>query len=91
MVTAREAKSGSYEFSEQTLENVKKAAHAALQAMTVTNMTTAEEILQAVNDVITNKKIQAEVQRRKFNPLPKKLGKKIHRIKEHKRLLELYR
>lgn len=57
---SEEAKSGSYEFSEQTLENVKKAAQAALQAMTVTNMTTAEEILQAVNDVITNKKIQAE-------------------------------
>lgn len=57
---SEEAKSGSYEFSEQTLENVKTAAQAALQAMTVTNMTTAEEILQAVNDVITNKKIQAE-------------------------------
>ena len=37
---SEEAKSGSYEFSEQTLENVKKAAQAALQAMTVTNMTT---------------------------------------------------
>lgn len=55
---SEEAKSGSYEFSEQTLENVKKAAQAALQAMTVTNMTTAEEILQAVNDVITNKKFR---------------------------------
>lgn len=50
--------SGAYVFSEQTLENVKTAAQAALQAMTVTNMTTAEEILQAVNDVITNKKFR---------------------------------
>lgn len=68
---SEEAKSGSYEFSEQTLENVKTAAQAALQAMTVTNMTTAEEILQAVNDVITNKKIQAEwSNEEKFNLTP---------------------
>lgn len=63
--------SGAYVFSEQTLENVKTAAQAALQAMTVTNMTTAEEILQAVNDVITNKKIQAEwSNEEKFNLTP---------------------
>lgn len=55
---SEEETSGDYEFSEQTLENVKTAAQAALQAMTVTNMTTAEEILQAVNDVITNKKFR---------------------------------
>lgn len=73
---SEEAKSGSYEFSEQTLENVKKAAQAALQAMTVTNMTTAEEILQAVNDVITNKKIQAEwSNEEKFNLTPATDGK----------------
>ena len=73
---SEEAKSGSYEFSEQTLENVKKAAQAALQAMTVTNMTTAEKILQAVNDVITNKKIQAEwSNEEKFNLTPATDGK----------------
>lgn len=68
--------SGAYVFSEQTLENVKTAAQAALQAMTVTNMTTAEEILQAVNDVITNKKIQAEwSNEEKFNLTPATEGK----------------
>lgn len=51
--------SGAYVFSEQTLEDVKTAAQEALQAMTATNKTTAEEILQTVNDVITNKKIRA--------------------------------
>ena len=34
---SEETKSGNYEFSEQTLEDVKTAARAALQAMTVTN------------------------------------------------------
>ena len=68
--------SGAYVFSEQTLENVKTAAQAALQAMTVINMTTAEEILQAVNDVITNKKIQAEwSNEEKFNLTPATEGK----------------
>ena len=57
---SEEATSGTYEFSEQTLEDVKKAAEAALQAMTVTNETTADEILQVVRNVITNKKIQAD-------------------------------
>lgn len=73
---SEEETSGDYEFSEQTLENVKTAAQAALQAMTVTNMTTAEEILQAVNDVITNKKIQAEwSNEEKFNLTPATDGK----------------
>ena len=57
---SEEAMSGTYEFSEQTVEDVKKAAQAALQAMTVTNETTAEEILQVVQKVITNKKIHAD-------------------------------
>lgn len=52
--------SGDYVFSEQTLADVKTAAPEALQAMTVTNKTTAEEILQTVRNVITNKKIQAK-------------------------------
>lgn len=56
---SEEEKSGNYEFSEQTLEDVKKAAVAALQAKTVTNETTAGEILQVVQNVITNKKILA--------------------------------
>ena len=56
---SEEAKSGNYEFSEQTLEDVKTAAQAALQAMTVTNETTADEILQAVRNIITNRKIHA--------------------------------
>lgn len=57
---SEEATSGTYEFSEQTLEDVKKSAQAALQAMTVTNETTAEEIFQVVQKVITNKKIHAD-------------------------------
>ncbi len=73
---SEEAKSGSYEFSEQTLENVKTAAQAALQAMTVTNATTADEILQAVRNVITNKKIQANWSTEKeFNLTPATDGK----------------
>lgn len=56
---SEETKSGNYEFSEQTLEDVKTAARAALQAMTVTNATTADEILQAVQNVIKNQKIHA--------------------------------
>lgn len=51
--------SGAYVFSEQTLEDVKTAAQEALQAMTATNETTADEILRVVRNVITNKKIQA--------------------------------
>ena len=51
--------SGAYVFSEQTLEDVKTAAQEALQAMTVTNETTEGEILQVVQNVITNKKILA--------------------------------
>ena len=73
---SEEAKSGRYEFSEQTLENVKTAAKAALQAMTVTNATTADEILQAVRNVITNKKIDANWSAEKeFNLTPATDGK----------------
>ncbi|RHS41335.1 hypothetical protein DWV17_08300 [Clostridium sp. AF02-29] len=57
---SEEEKSGTYEFSEQTLADVKKAVAAALQAKTVTNETTSEEILQVVQIVITNNKIQAK-------------------------------
>ena len=56
---SEETTSGDYVFVEQTLGGVKTAAEEALQAMTATNKTTAEEILQTVNDVITNKKIRA--------------------------------
>ena len=56
---SEKATSEEYVFSEQTLVDVKKAAAAALQAKTVTNETTADEILQVVRNVITNKKIQA--------------------------------
>ena len=56
---SEEAKSGNYVFSEKTLAAVETAAQEALRAMTVTNKTTAEEILQTVQNVITNKKIQA--------------------------------
>ena len=52
--------SGDYVFVEQTLGGVKTAAEEALQAKTVTNATTANEILQVVQTVITNKKIHAE-------------------------------
>ena len=56
---SEEATSGEYVFSEQTLADVKTAAEEALRAMTVTNETTAGEILQVVQNVITNKKILA--------------------------------
>lgn len=57
---SEEAKSGNYVFSEQTLAAVETAAQEALRAMTVTNKTTAEEILQVVQKVIKNRKIQAK-------------------------------
>ena len=47
---SEEAKSGNYVFSEQTLAAVETAAQEALRAMTVTNKTTAEEILQVVHE-----------------------------------------
>ena len=73
---SEKATSKEYVFSEQTLENVKTAAQAALQAMTVTNATTADEILQAVQNVITNKKIQANWSDKKgFNLTPATDGK----------------
>lgn len=56
---SEKATSEEYVFSEQTLVDVKKAAQEALQAKTVTNETTADEILQVVRNVITNKEIQA--------------------------------
>ena len=56
---SEKATSEEYVFSEQTLADVKKAAEEALKAKTVTNETTANEILQVVRNVITNKKIQA--------------------------------
>lgn len=50
--------SDEYRFAEQTLADVKAAAEAALQAMSVTNETTDAELLKVVRDVITNKNIQ---------------------------------
>ena len=68
---SEKATSEEYEFSEQTLADVKKAAQAALQAKTVTNATTANEILQVVQEVITNRKIQAKwSNEEKFNLSP---------------------
>ena len=55
-----EATSGAYDFTQQTLANVKTSAEAALAAMSVSNATTADEVLKAVSDRITNKKIRAE-------------------------------
>ena len=53
-----ETSSDEYRFAEQTLADVKAAAEAALQAMTVTNETTDAKLLQVVKDVITNKNIR---------------------------------
>lgn len=50
--------SDEYRFAEQTLADVKAAAEAALQAMSVTNETTDAELLKVVKDVITNKNIR---------------------------------
>lgn len=57
---SEKATSKEYVFSEQTLAAVETAAQEALRAMTVTNKTTAEEILQVVQKVIKNRKIQAK-------------------------------
>ena len=54
-----EATSGAYDFTQQTLANVKTSAEAALAAMSVSNATTAGEVLKVVTDRITNKKITA--------------------------------
>ena len=53
-----ETSSDEYRFAEQTLADVKAAAEAALQAMTVTKETTDAKLLQVVKDVITNKNIR---------------------------------
>ena len=55
-----EATSNAYAFTQQTLADVKNSAEAALAAMSVSNATTADEVLKAVSDRITNKKIRAE-------------------------------
>ena len=68
--------SGAYVFSEQTLAAVETAAQEALRAMTVTNKTTAEEILQVVQKVIKNRKIQAKWSNENdFNLAPATNGK----------------
>ncbi len=54
-----EATSNAYAFTQQTLANVKISAVAALAAMSVSNETTADEVLNVVQGRITNKKIHA--------------------------------
>ena len=54
-----EATSDAYAFTQQTLADVKISAEAALAAMSVSNETTADEVLKVVTDRITNKKIDA--------------------------------
>ena len=57
---SEEVTSDAYTFTQQTLEDVKNAAETVLQEMRVSNDTTADEVLKAVSDRITNKKIRAE-------------------------------
>ena len=57
---SKEGTSDAYTFTQQTLEDVKNAAETVLQEMQVSNDTTADEVLKAVSDRITNKKIRAE-------------------------------
>ena len=57
---SKEGTSNAYTFTQQTLEDVKNAAETVLQEMQVSNDTTADEVLKAVSDRITNKKIRAE-------------------------------
>ena len=54
-----EATSGAYDFTQQTLADVKTSAEAALAAMSVSNDTTADEVLKVITDRITNKQITA--------------------------------
>ena len=54
-----EATSDAYDFTQQTLTDVKSSAEAALAAMSVSNATTADEVLNVVRGRITNKKIHA--------------------------------
>lgn len=57
--TSAGVKSAAYNFTAQSLEDVKTAAENTLKKMSVTNGTTAAEILQAVTCVITNDSISA--------------------------------
>ena len=57
---SEEVTSNAYTFTQQTLEDVKNAAETVLREMQVSNDTTADEVLKAVSDRITNKKIKAE-------------------------------
>ena len=57
--TSAGVKSAAYNFTEQSLADVKTAAENTLKKMSVTNGTTAAEILQAVTCVITNDSISA--------------------------------
>ena len=54
-----EATSGAYDFTQQTLADVKTSAETALAAMSVSNATTADEVLKVVQGRITNKQIHA--------------------------------
>lgn len=54
-----EATSGTYTFTQQTLADVKTSAETALAAMSVSNATTADEVLNVVQGRITNNKIHA--------------------------------
>ena len=54
-----EATSGAYDFIQQTLADLKISAEATLAAMSVSNATTADEVLNVVQGRITNKKIHA--------------------------------
>lgn len=57
--TSAGVKSAAYNFTAQSLADVKTAAENTLKKMSVTNGTTAAEILQAVTCVITNDSISA--------------------------------
>ena len=50
---------GAYTFTQQTLADVKTSAETALAAMSVSNATTADEVLNVVQGRITNKQIHA--------------------------------
>ena len=54
-----EVESAAYNFTAQSLADVKIAAEKVLNEMSITNGTTADEILQAVEHVITNDSISA--------------------------------
>ena len=56
---SEEATSDAYEFTQQTLKDVKEAAEIALREMQVSNDATANEVLSVVKGRITNAKITA--------------------------------